>query len=117
MKTINYKTLRGMVKHTLHNTISFNYFKRGLFYHNTRGWVKFRLPEGEISKAYEMFASAVYSDGKANAYKLRQYQGRSYGILDRLTIICKSYGFKGDYCAGQDYPSEIRTIQKIIREG
>ena len=117
MKTINYKTLRGMVKHSLYDAISFNDFKRGFFPHKTHGWVKFRLPEGEISKAYEMFASAVYSDGKANAYKLRQYYGRSYGILERLTIICKSYGFKGDYCAGQDYPSEIRTIQKIIREG
>ena len=45
-----------------------------------------------------------------------RYDGKSYGILKRLTIICKSYGFRGDYCAGQDYPSEIRTIQKIIRE-
>lgn len=117
MKTRNYKTLRGMIKQTFCNQINFSEFKSGQFYHKTLGWVKFRLPEGEISKAYEMFASAVYSNAKANAYKLRQYHGRDYGILQRLTIICKSYGFKGDYCAGQDYPSEIRTIQKIIREG
>ena len=117
MKTINYKTLRGLVKQSIYDSISFNDFKRGQFYHKTHGRVKFRLPEEEKDKAYEMFASAVYSNGKANAYKLWQYGGRSYGILERLTIICKSYGFRGDYCAGQDYTSEIRTIQKIIREG
>lgn len=117
MKTRNYKTLRGMMKQVFNHQINFNDFKRSQFYHKTLGWVMFRLPEGEVSKAYEMFASAVYSNGTANAYKLRQYHGRDYGILQRLTIICKSYGLKGDYCAGQDYPSEIRTIQKIIREG
>ena len=51
-----------------------------------------------------------------DAIKLMRYDGKKYGILARLTIICKSYGFRGNYCAGQDYPSEIRTIQKIIRE-
>lgn len=115
MKTRNYKTLRGMVKQTFYNQINFSDFKSGQFYHKTLGWVKFKLPEDEVSKAYEMFASVVYSNGIANAYKLRQYHGRDYGILQRLTIICKSYGFMGDYCAGQEYLSEIRTIQKILR--
>lgn len=116
MKTRVYKTLRGMISQSYGREINFNNFKAGQFCHNRLGWVNFRLPESERQKAYEMFASAIYSNGKANAYKLMRYDGRRYGILSRLTIICKHYGFRGDYCAGQDYPSEIRTIQKIIRE-
>lgn len=116
MKTRSYKTLRGMVARAMFQTINFNEFKSGQFCHNRLGWIKFKLPESERQKAYEMFASAIYSNGKANAYKLMRYDGKSYGILGRITIFCKSYGFRGDYCAGQDYPSEIRFIQKLIRE-
>jgi len=116
MRTRNYKTLRGMVSQAYSREINFNDFKAGQFHHDRLGWVNFRLPESERQKAYEMFASAIYSNGKANVYKLMRYDGKKYGILARLTIICKYYGFRGDYCAGQDYPSEIRTIQKIFRE-
>lgn len=35
-----------------------------------------------------------------------------FGILDRL--IKESYGW--NYCAGQSYPDEIRTVRKIILE-
>ena len=105
-----------MISQAHSNEINFKDFKSGQFCHKRLGWVNFRLPESERQKAYEMFASAIYSNGKANAYKLMRYDGKMYGILSRLTIICKSYGFRGDYCAGQDYPSEFRTIQKIIRE-
>ena len=36
-----------------------------------------------------------------------------HGCLER--IMCESNG-KWSYCAGQDYPSEIRNIRKIILE-
>lgn len=36
-----------------------------------------------------------------------------YGCLER--IMCESNG-EWSYCAGQDYPGEIRNIRKIILE-
>lgn len=116
MKTRNYKTLKGLLSQAWANEINYNDFKKGVFYHKKHGYQGFKLPEEEKMKGFEMMAGVIYSNGKSHVYKLVNYNSRPYGILSRLTIYNKSYGFRASYTAGQDYPAEIRTIQKIFRE-
>ena len=116
MKTRNYKTLKGLLSQAWGNEINYNDFKKGVFYHKKHGYQGFKLPEDEKMKGFEMMSNVIYSNGKNHVYKLANYCGRPFGILSRLTIYNKSYGFRASYTAGQDYPAEIRTIQKIFRE-
>lgn len=99
--------------------MNYNEFTSRYFYHEkSRDWCKFDLPEEEIERAVRLFADVVYGRvTKTQLDRVRYYSGRCYGILDRLIIQKKSYdkGVRCNYCAGQDYPAEIKTIQKILR--
>ena len=111
MATRKYKTLAGLLSQTLYGILNFNDFKSGRFYHKKHGYVSFSLSEEETEKVYSEMSSVVYANGKKNAFRLRNYRGQSYRIFNGLCINKK----KAYYCAGQDYPSEIRTIQSILR--
>ena len=119
METRKYKTIEGLLSQCSCKELNFNDFNARTFYHEkSRKWYKFDLPEEEIERAVKLFANAVYSRvTKTQFDNVRYYRGRSCGILKRLTIEKKYYDKKvrGTYCAGQDYDSEIRTIQKILR--
>lgn len=112
MATRKYKTLRGLLSQTLWGILNFNELKSRSFYHKKHGWMSFSLPEEEIDKVYVQMASVIYANGEKNAYRLKFYRGKPYKIFEGLTINKN----KASYCAGQHYPSEIRTIQKIFRD-
>lgn len=119
METRKYKTIEGLLKQCYGHELNFNDFTSRSFYHDKSGrWCKFSLPNEEIERAVKLFANVVYSRvTKTQFDNVRYYRGRSCGILKRLTIEKKYYDkeVRGTYCAGQDYDSEIRTIQKILR--
>lgn len=119
METRKYKTIEGLLSQCHGHELNFNDFNARTFYHEkSMKWYKFDLPEEEIERAVKLFANAVYSRvTKTQFNNVRYYRGQSYGILQRLTIQKKYYDktVRGTYCAGQDYDSEIRTIQKILR--
>ena len=114
MKTRYYKTLRGLLSQN-DGQLNFNDFHANQFYHKTAGWVTFRLPQEEKDKGYKILASAIYSNGEKMYERLKYYRGQSYGIFRRIFFDKHRFG-KGDYCAGQDYPSEIRFIQCLFRK-
>lgn len=112
----NYQSLKGLLSQTSHGEMNFNEFHRAKFYHKTLGWVKFHLPAEEWEKGYMMFANVVYERcGKSKMWRLQCYRGHAHGILDRLSLNLSRN--RAEYCAGQDYISEMRTIQKIFRDG
>ena len=111
MATRHYKTLRGLLSQTTCHYLNYLDLKRGRFYHKNAGWVNFTLPSLEIEKAYTAMASVIYANGERNAYRLINYRGKHHGILERLMINKRG----ATYCSGQDYPSEIKEIQKIFR--
>ena len=115
MITKNYATLKGLLDQTLYGEMNFNEFHRNKFYHKTLGWIKFTLPEDEENKGYEMFANVIYERcGKSKMWRLRSYNGHDHGILNRLSLNLSRN--RAEYCAGQDYESEIRVIQRIFRD-
>lgn len=119
MKTRKYKTIKGLLKQCYGHELDFNNFTSRTFYHDKSSrWCKFGLPDEEIELAVRLFADVLYGRVTINQLNnILHYHGPSYGILTRLTIQKKSYDkeVRGTYCAGQDYPAEIKTIQKILR--
>ena len=113
MKTKNYKTLRGLLSQN-GGQLHFNDFHANRMYHKNLGWISFRLKKEEKDKGYKMLASAIYANGEKMYERMKYYNGREYGIFNR--IFFERDGKCATYCAGQDYPSEIRFIQKLLRD-
>lgn len=113
MKTYKYKTLKGLLSQTVYNTISLNELNSGRIYLINRGFCNFELQDEEKEMAYKLIASVIYSKNPdSHIYHIST--ARNYGIFDRVRINKR---VKGEYCAGQDYNAEIRTIQHLIRKG
>jgi hypothetical protein len=107
-KTLKYTTLKGLISKT--TQFNFNNFLSKRFYHKKYGWCKFKLNEKSLNEMETLFKSVV-GDLDLNINK-------SFGIFDRL-IIREKYNSKGlicNYIARQNYPSELRTIRKLIKE-
>ena len=58
MKTIKYKTLKGLLNQTRQITVE--QFLNSRFYHNTKGWINFKLDEGEKKKVLENFSKILF---------------------------------------------------------
>lgn len=63
MKTIKYKTLKGLLNQTRQITVE--QFLNGRFYHNTKGWINFKLDEEERKKVLESFSKYCFATKKA----------------------------------------------------
>lgn len=112
METRRYKTLRGLLSQT--SQLNFNDFHANKFVHKKGCWMGFSLPEEEKDKGYKILAGAIYSNGNKMYYNLKNYWGRSFGILNNLFFERKS--LSATYCAGQDYDSETRLVKRIFRK-
>jgi hypothetical protein len=106
MKTRDYKTLRGLTKHV--HQYSLDDFVKGMAYHDKLGWIKIRLSDELRDELVKGFADAI---DLRKAYRLETLY-ESCGILKRLFYD----GRRFTYCAGQDYPGEVRFIKDWIRK-
>ena len=100
---MKYTTLKGLISKT--RQYSLNSFVNGRFSHINKGWVNVKLSEDLKNQIIGLFNDFLNRD----ITNLND----SYGIFDRL-IISKS-SLEVEYIAGQDYPSEIRYIRKLIK--
>lgn len=113
MKTFKYKTLKGLLRANHFSQFTFQEFISGRFCHKTHGLCRYVLSDEARDEAARKFAGVLYSRPDEEKVSLvRRYGGREYGILRRLFI---NRDGRAEYCAGQDYPGEIRTIQHIMR--
>ena len=96
MRTKNYKTLRGLLKHT--NQMTIEQLFSGRFYHKTKGWCNFTLAESEKREAAEKFAEYLLSTKKRRADLVEALMdGR--GNLDYFQCFYINYSPKyGVYC-------------------
>lgn len=102
MRTHKYTTVKGLIGKT--RQFSLYTFLNGRMYHNKNGWVNFTLSEkahNEILNAFKAFLGLDY---------MKQYE--THGIYERLVMDKDG---RVSYIAGQDYPSEIRTLKRLLR--
>ena len=117
MKTKKYKTMEGLLRHA--GRFNLYQFLTGRGWFNGK-YYNFVLPSDERQRLAEVFADVLYSRrSKCKAHLIKNADSSAAcGITERLYIKKdKETGkFYASYCAGQDYPSEIRCIQKLIRD-
>jgi len=102
-KTMKYTTLKGLVNKS--NQYSLNTFISGQICHPKHSWVKVKLTTELYNEIENKFKDFL---GLNNLYI-----NKSYGLFDRLIINKRN--LEVSYIAGQDYPSELRYLKKLIK--
>ena len=103
-KTLYYKSLKGLISKT--QQFSLATFISGRFHHNKHGWSKFKVTDKVHDQIKEAFEGVIGSFWTPT---------HSYGIYERLIINKRN--LEGHYIAGQNYPSELREIRKLLKGG
>ena len=121
--------LSGLIKETEYNRVTVSELISGRIYTKKWGWIDFNLDGEHVT---EKGRSALYTFAKLIAdycWKRENVNKRKAefclytklvkdcGILQRLWVTMSKDGtYRADYCAGQDYDSEMRTIRKLLTE-
>lgn len=97
MKTLHYKTLKGLLKQT--SQMSIERLFTGRFYHNTQRYCNFTLAESEKRKAAEKFAEYLISTKKRRSDLVEALMNER-GELDYFQCFYIDYSPKhGFYCS------------------
>lgn len=109
MKTKKYKTLKGLMKALDKRVLTLRDMNRGAaWFPNERRTCRFELPD-EIKQAfYEGIAKVIWTRPKT--WQISRLANITFGLTERLWWNGKRF----EYCAGQDYPGEIRFIQHQV---
>ena len=122
MRTKKFKTLNGLCKSLDCGVLSYDNFVSGrAIFLSKKGygqWCAFELD----SKARREFAEGIAKVlwARPDEEKVRavlNYSGKNYGIFRRLWYDARYKRKNFEYCAGQDYDAEIRTVRKLILRG
>ena len=121
--------LSGLIKETQYNRVSVTELVSGGIYTKKWGWIDFRLDDDHATEkggcALDIFVNLIvdlcWHRESANKKKakscLKFKRVKDCGILQRLWVTMRKDGtYKADYCAGQDYDSEMRTLRKLLTE-
>ena len=121
--------LGALIKETLYNRVTVSELIEGRIYTKKWGWIDFRLDYDHATEkggcALDVFvnlmADLCWKRETANKKKakscLKFKRVKDCGILNRLWVTMRKDGtYKADYCAGQDYDSEMRTIRRLLTE-
>lgn len=119
--------LSALIKETQYNRVTVSELIIGRIYTKKWGWIDFRLDDEHAtengSSALDIFVNLIAdlcwrreSENKKKAKSCLKFKRvKDCGILDRLWVTMSKDGtYKADYCAGQDYDSEIRTIRRLL---
>ena len=117
MRTKKFKTLSGLCRQLYGNEFTYSDFVNGraVFKGGKYGsmWCSFELDEKARREFAEGIAKVLWAKPDENKIRaVLRYYGRDYGIFRRLWYSRRYQRF--EYCAGQDYSGEIRTLRKLI---
>ena len=121
--------LSALIKETQYNRVTVSELVSGRIYTKKWGWIDFRLDDEHAtengSSALDTFVNLIAdicwrreTENKKKAKSCLKFKRvKDCGILTRLWVkMGKDGTYKADYCAGQDYDSEMRTIRKLLTE-
>ena len=121
--------LSGLIKETQYNRVTVSELVSGRIYTKKWGWINFRLDDDHATEkggcALDVFVNLIvdlcWSRESANKKKakscLKFKWVKECCILNRLWVTMRKDGtYRADYCAGQDYDSEMRTIRRLLTE-
>ena len=121
--------LGALIKETQYNRVTVSELIEGRIYTKKLGWIDFRLDDDHAtengSSALDIFVNLIAdlcwrreSGNKKKAKSCLKFKRvKDCGILQRLWVTMRKDGtYKADYCAGQDYDSEMRTLRKLLTE-
>lgn len=110
MKTKRYKTLKGLMKALDNFQFSVLDMNRGqAYFRDEEHTCKFALPEQVMQEFYAGCAAKIYRHPQQ--WQINALRKVEDGIFRRLWFDGERYV----YCTGQDWPSERRCMQSIIR--
>ena len=128
-KNYVFDNLSALIKETQYNRVTVSELIEGRIYTKKWGWIDFRLDDDHATEygcsALEHFVNLVtdicWKRDSANKRKakscLKFKRVKDCGILNGIWVTkMKDDTYRAQYCAGQDYDSEMRTIRKILTE-
>lgn len=121
--------LSALIKETRYNRVTISELIEGRIYTKKWGWIDFRLDDDKATEngcsALEHFVNLVTdicwsreTENKRRAKSCLKFKRvKDCGILSLLWVTQRKDGtYKANYCAGQDYDSEMRTIRRLLTE-
>ena len=121
--------LSALIKETQYNRVTVSELIEGRIYTKKWGWIDFRLDDDHATEkgacALDLFTNLITdlcwrreSVNKSKAKCCLKFKRvKDCGILNRLWVTMRKDGtYRSDYCAGQDYDSEMRTIRRLLTE-
>lgn len=124
-----FDNLGALIKETQYNRVTVSELISGRIYTKKWGWIYFRLDDDHAtengSSALDVFVNLIAdlcwrreSENKKKAKSCLKFKRvKDCGILNSLWVTMSKDGtYKADYCAGQDYDSEMRTIRRLLTE-
>lgn len=121
--------LSALIKETQYNLVTVSELIEGRIYTKKWGWIDFRLDDEHAteqgSTALDTFVNLIVdlcwsreTENKRRAKSCLKFKRvKDCGILNRLWVTMDKDGtYKANYCAGQDYDSEMRTTRRLLTE-
>ena len=121
--------LSALIKETQYNRVTVSELIEGRIYTKKWGWIDFRLDDDHATErgvsALDTFVNLIadycWKRDSANKKKAKCCLGskrvKDCGILNGIWVTkMKDDTYRAQYCAGQDYVSEMRTIRKLLTE-
>lgn len=117
MRKRSYKTIRGLMRQNFHGFLSVADVVSGYYYHK-HGWHQpFSLTDEALRKFTDGICSTLNMKDMDDVFdNIRLGRVEVCGILERIGVEHLSSGkLHYTYTAGQDYPSEVRCVRKLLR--
>ena len=121
--------LSALIKETQYNRVTVSELVSGRIYTKKWGWINFRLDDDHATEkggcALDVFVNLIVdlcwsreTENKRRAKSCLKFKRvKDCGILNRLWVTMRKDGtYKANYCEGQDYDSEMRTIRRLLTE-
>ena len=119
--------LSELISERQYNRVTVYELLSGQIYTKKWGWIVFRLDDDHATEkglsALDTFVNLIadlcWHRESENKRKAKCCLGgkrvKNCGILSRLWVTQSDDGtYRADYCAGQDYDSEMRTIRRLL---